>query len=166
MKTVYVIRHAKSSWEFPELTDADRPLNDRGRRDAPFMANLLYEQGVKVDKIVSSPALRALTTAIYFSKKFEIKKSELKIEPDIYEAYTGTILRLFQEFENDWNTVFMFGHNPAFTDVLNHFSKNYISNLPTCGIGKIVSDVNDWKDFSPDTASLQITFFPKQYFNN
>ena len=164
MKTIYVIRHAKSSWDFPELTDADRPLNSRGRRDAPFMANLLHEQGVKVDKIVSSPALRALTTAIYFANKFEIKKSDLKIEKEIYEAYTGTILRLFQEFDNSWNTVFIFGHNPAFTDVLNHFTNNRIANLPTCGIGKIVSMEDDWKNVSPDTANLQITFFPKQYF--
>ena len=163
MKTVFVIRHAKSSWEFPELTDSERPLNKRGRRDAPFMANMLSEQGVSVDKIVSSPALRALTTAIYFSKKFEIEKENILVNPEIYEAYTGTILRLFQEFDNDWDTVFIFGHNPAFTDVLNHFTESYIGNLPTCGIGKIVSPVSDWKEFSPDTANLQITFFPKQF---
>jgi len=163
MKTLFVIRHAKSSWDFPELRDSERPLNGRGRKDAPMMAKIIHTQNIKIDKIVSSPALRALTTAIHFSKQFEIPKESIKIEPEIYEAYSATILRLIQAFENEWDTVFIFGHNPAFTDVLNYFTSNYIGNLPTCGIGKITANVDTWKDFSPDSGKLQQTYFPKEY---
>lgn len=163
MKTIYLIRHAKSSWNFPDLRDIERPLNNRGRRDAPFMAALLSAKGVRPDKIISSPAVRAMTTALYFAKEFNVEKNLMKMEADIYEAYPSTIMRLIQELDEEWSTVFLFGHNPTFTDVINWFSTRPIVNLPTCGIGKINANVDKWEDFSPDTGKLERTFFPKDF---
>jgi len=162
-KTIYLIRHAKSSWDFPSLRDAERPLNNRGRKDAPRMAALLAAKGIKPDKLISSPAIRAMTTSLFFAKEFNVEKNLMKIENDIYEAYPSTIMRLIQELDEEWNTVFFFGHNPTFTDVLNWFTTRPISNLPTCGIGKITANVERWEDFSPDTGKLMETHFPKDY---
>lgn len=163
MKTILLIRHAKSSWDFPDLRDIERPLNNRGRKDAPFMAALLSAKGVRPDKIICSPAVRAMTTALYFAKEFNVEKNLMKMEGEIYEAYPSTIMRLIQELDDEWDTVFFFGHNPTFTDVLNWFTTRPISNLPTCGIGKINANVDKWEDFSPDTGKLERTFFPKEF---
>ena len=163
MRTLYLIRHAKSSWGNPGLRDFDRPLNERGLHDAPRMAQLLEKEGVAPDLIVSSPAKRALTTAHFFARAFEIPESEVLRNPDIYEAHPQEILRIISDLPPQANTVLIFGHNPTFTDVANLFIKtDPIDNLPTCGVVKIDSEAESWKTFFEGNSRVSQCFFPKE----
>ena len=164
MKTVYFVRHAKSSWDDPSLRDLDRPLNPRGFRDAPFMAKLLKAKMVVPGQIISSPAKRAHTTAVYFAKELGLAPEDIMIRREIYEAYTGDVIDLIQSLPDDLDIVLIFGHNPTFTSIANMFSQDYIPNVPTCGITKVVAPVQNWKQFNEQTASLEDFYYPKQYF--
>lgn len=165
MKTIFFVRHAKSSWENPTTKDADRPLNERGMRDAPFMAKLLKSKGCKPDALVSSPAKRAFTTAAYFASVFDIPKSDIVVIDSIYEADLEDIMNVFYELSDDWQTVFIFGHNPTFTDVVNQFTERSIMNVPTCGVCKVESTAEKWEDVRPSNARLTEFYYPKQFLS-
>ena len=163
MKTVYFIRHAKSSWEDMRLADIDRPLNPRGRRDAPFMAGMLKQkQSPEFDALVSSPARRALHTARYFGEVFGLTPV---VDHRIYEAWETTIFQVVQGWDNGLQTVGIFGHNPTFTALANRFSHEFIDNVPTCGIFKVVAEIDDWQDFTQTMGRLHAFYFPKQFKN-
>lgn len=164
MKSIFLIRHAKSSWANPNLRDVERPLNNRGLRDAPFMAKLLLAKASTIQKFISSPAKRALMTATYFAEAFNQSKADIVIEEKIYEAYVEDILELIQDLPEDWQEVALFGHNPTFTSLGNRFSKEYIPNVPTCGILKLQSSVESWKNFDVGNTHLAAFYYPKQYF--
>ena len=164
MKTIYFIRHAKSSWKDMSLSDFDRPLNKRGLRDAPFMANLLKEKGIQPDAIVSSPANRAYTTATYFAKALDIKVADIIKEKAIYEAYYTTVLAVVQKQSDQFDTLLVFGHNPAFTNLANSFTKNYIDNVPTCGIIEVTATINKWAELNEDNGKVVNFLYPKLYF--
>ncbi len=161
MKTLYLIRHAKSSWKDPELKDIDRPLNKRGLRDAPFMAEMLaHKTQGQLDAIITSPAVRAATTAAYFGKAFGLTPIT---EEKIYDAWETDMLQLIQSIDNKLNQVAVFGHNPTFTSLANRFSKTHIDNFPTCGIVKIEADIDDWKNFSFLVGEVTAFYYPKQF---
>ena len=164
MKTVYFVRHAKSSWSDANLRDIERPLNKRGRRDAPFMAKLLKGRGVRPDRLISSPAKRAYLTASFFANALGTGPENIDQHSKIYEAYPGTILKIIEELPDEWNTVLLFGHNPTFTDLANTFSSQYISNVPTCGICRVDCEVEEWGKFTKENAELTEFHYPKQYF--
>ena len=163
MKTLFLIRHAKSSWGNPLLADFDRPLNDRGLRDAPFMAELLKKQGIRPDLMLVSPANRTTETANYFAEALEFDKADMRFEENIYEASPRQIFSIIEGIEPAAETVLLFGHNPAMTDMANYFSKKFVDNVPTCGIVRIEAAIDDWADFSPDNASVTGLFFPANY---
>jgi len=163
MKTIYFVRHAKSSWDAPTLRDLERPLEERGLRDAPFMAQILKSKGAEPDLLLSSPATRAYSTALFFADAFEIDRREVQLEPRIYEAYSEDILDIIEKLPEDADTVLMFGHNPTFTSIANRFSDKYIDNVPTCGIFKVEAKVNSWKEFKAPVAVLTEFHYPKQY---
>lgn len=162
MRILYLIRHAKSSWDNPGLRDFNRPLNDRGIREAPIMAQLLASQGVVPDLLVSSPAKRALTTALFFAEQFSIPDNQVVREQDIYEADPIDILRIISQLPDAATTVCLFGHNPTFTDVANRFTENFIDNIPTCGIVRIESDVDQWNAVYEGNSRVTARFFPKE----
>lgn len=163
MRTLFLIRHAKSSWGNPGLRDFDRPLNDRGLHDAPQMAKLLAEEGVTPDLLVTSPAKRALTTALFFANTFNIPNESVQKEPNIYEAHPQEILRIISSLPEEAKTVLLFGHNPTFTEVANVFMDNdFIENVPTCGIVKITSTAKSWKEMYEGNAQVAACFFPKE----
>ena len=161
MKTVWFIRHAKSSWDYPELRDFYRPLNHRGQRDAPVMARFLHEKGLHPDLLLSSPAVRALQTARYFAAAFDIP--DIREEPRIYEATPSMVLSVIQELEDTWQMVFVFGHNPAFHELANGFAGEALPNVPTCGIFRVDAEVAHWRDFSCATGRRTVFFYPKQF---
>jgi phosphohistidine phosphatase len=163
MKTVFLIRHAKSDWSDASLRDIDRPLNKRGIKDAPFMAKLLKSKGVAPDRLISSPAVRAVSTAVFFAEAFGVDKDDILIEEGIYEAGSSDIIRIIRRLPDEWDTILLFGHNPTFTTVANLFYQNLISNLPTCGIVRIDAEIDSWKDFDEQGARLNEIYFPKQY---
>ena len=164
MKTVYLVRHAKSSWDYHSLKDEERPLNDRGLRDAPFMAKLLAKQGASPDVLISSPAVRALTTATFFKIELGIEGEDILIRDEIYEAMSSTILKLIQRLPEKFQTVMLFGHNPTFTSVANYFTENYIPNMPTCSIVRIDATASNWMEFNDQNAKVTEFHYPKQYF--
>jgi len=164
MRTLYLIRHAKSSWAEAGLKDFDRPLNARGLRDAPFMATLLKGKGVALDRIVSSPANRAFTTATFFAEAFDINIESIQKKQEIYEAYPEDIKGVIESFDDEWEHVAMFGHNPGFTHVANVFASDYIANMPTCAIVQISMIDGQWSNFYDGNASVRAFYFPKQYF--
>ena len=162
MRTLFLIRHAKSSWDNPGLRDINRPLNDRGLKDAPQMAKLLREVGVQPDLLVSSPAKRALSTAQFFAEAFGIPDEKIVRNADIYEAFPTEILRIISELPDESKTVMLFGHNPTFTEVANRFSASFIDNVPTCGVVQIVSSAGRWSELYEGNAQLKAHFFPKE----
>lgn len=165
MKMLYLIRHAKSSWDHPELRDIDRPLGRRGLRDAPFMANLLKEQAVQPDAMVSSPARRAHATAIFFANGLGIDPQTILLDKNIYEAFGSDILRIARDWQDEWDTVFLFGHNPTFTTVANYFAEELIENVPTCGIVAIQLEVDSWTKVDREVGKIVNFWYPKQFKN-
>ncbi len=163
MKKIFLIRHAKSSWDSPALRDIERPLNERGLSDAPFMAKVAKEKGFKPDAILTSPAVRALTTATYFKLELGVDGGDFLIQDEIYEAIPHTIVHLINTLPEKYDAVMLFGHNPTFTHVANMFTNDYIANIPTCGMVSIHSTVGAWPDFSVKNAKLDAYFYPKQF---
>ncbi|NNE29945.1 MAG: histidine phosphatase family protein [Saprospiraceae bacterium] len=129
------------------------------------MATLLKGKGAELDKIVCSPANRALTTAKFFANAFELPEAEILHEERIYEAYPEEIQGVIESFNDDWNQVALFGHNPGFTSLANQYTTEYIQNMPTCCIVQISGIIDSWKKFSSDNATLRAIYFPKQYFD-
>ena len=162
MRTLFLIRHAKSSWDNPGLRDFNRPLNERGLHDAPLMAQYLAGQGIRPDMLISSPAKRALTTALFFAEKFGIPDEAVVRQPDIYEAGFVDIMQIISALPDTASTVLLFGHNPTLTDVANRFSDTIIANVPTCGIVQIVSSADHWRALYEGNARVGACYFPKE----
>jgi phosphohistidine phosphatase len=162
MRTLFLIRHAKSSWDHPGLRDFDRPLNERGQNDAPRMAQMLAKQGIKPDMLLSSPAKRALTTAIFFAETFNISPEEVQRESTIYEAFPKEIHRIISKLPDSAKNVMLFGHNPTMTEVANSFTEDFIDNIPTCGVIKIVSSAETWEAFYEGNSKITACYFPKE----
>ena len=136
-KTLYIARHAKSSWDDASLSDFERPLNKRGKRDAPFMAELLKEKGIKPDLILSSPAKRAKTTAKHYHEALD---SELQFDERIYEASLMSLIYLAQEKFETVDSLMIVGHNPGLTMLNDRVSNKSIFNIPTAGVVAIEFD--------------------------
>lgn len=161
MKTLYFIRHAKSSWDDITLDDHDRPLNKRGKRDGPKMARRLLGIDVAPDGILSSTAKRARQTAGYFKDVLTVENAIYLKE--LYHAAPPTVEAHIRNLPDEWKTVLVFGHNPGYTDLANRLQNDlYIENLPTCGIVGASSDVEEWKDFTLADAKRIAYFYPKQ----
>jgi len=163
MKQVILIRHAKSSWSDSSLRDHDRPLNGRGKRDAPFMAKQLLEKIKTVDAIVTSSALRAQLTAKQFQTAFEDSLEEYIVESDLYHASPEDILSVINTVDNRYNRILVFGHNPGFTELANLYSEAYIDNVPTCGIVGLNFDVVAWNDVNSKNGTMNYMYYPKMW---
>jgi len=164
MKTFFLIRHAKSSWDYPELTDIERPLNKRGIRDAPTMGKKLYETNCIPDLMISSTAKRAKSTAFKIAKELDYPKEQIRMEENLYHATDKEIIKVVKRIKDKWNTVFLFGHNPGFTEAANMFNtSSYISNLPTCGIVRVESTANSWSEINSDNSKVVSYIFPKMF---
>ncbi len=160
-KLVYLIRHAKSDWTTGVKRDFDRPLNARGQRDAPVMAALLDDLGVKPDLIVTSPALRALTTARVFQERLQISPERFILQERIYEATPRTILEIIQALPENVHTVLLFGHNMTFTELKHHFDPASHENVPTCGIVMLEGEMEHWSEFNYPRAKCVRMWKPK-----
>ena len=163
MKTLSLIRHAKSSWKDPTLRDFDRPLNKRGYRSAPFMGQLLNEKNVKFDRVYSSPARRAIDTAKYICAEIDYDLDEIETNPGLYHADVPDLLNFICELDDKLNDVALVGHNPALTDLTNLLSAEPIDNVPTSGIVLFEIDVERWGDIAKDNVTLSGFEFPKKY---
>jgi phosphohistidine phosphatase len=162
MKSIYLIRHAKSSWADINSRDINRTLNERGHKDAPFMAQILRGLKVQADLLVSSPAVRARTTAEYFAAAFGVPTQAIDIQRDIYEASETDLLNVIRALPDTAQTVLMFGHNPGITYFANRYYTDYFDNIPTCGIVHFELAADKWADFNPKTARVKGHWFPKE----
>lgn len=163
MKTLYIVRHAKSSWKFPELEDHDRPLNKRGKRDAPFMGSLMKSRNVLPELMLSSSANRALTTAKVIAEKTGYDPEKIVVERDIYMADSDDILEILQRQNDKYGSIMIFGHNPGFTDLVNELADEDIDNVPTCGIAKLVLNSESWTELDFGSCELEFFEYPKLY---
>lgn len=166
MKTLFLIRHAKSSWKNAGLTDFERPLNSRGKKDAPFMGKVLKKRNVTPDLIFVSPAKRAFKTAKLIAKEIEYPQSKIIVDKAIYEGSVYQILELIQRIDDSNNIVFLIGHNPDFTSLANYLSNYSVTNIPTCGIFCIDFEINSWQQISEGSGIFKFFDFPKNYQEN
>lgn len=157
MKSILLVRHAKSSWDNISLDDIDRPLNDRGKRDAPMMAERLLDRKLEIDAFISSPAKRARKTAEIFSKVFGKGKKHIEIKGELYEASENDFAAVIENLPNDLNVVAIFSHNPGITDFANRLTSTRVDNIPTSGIFAVKAETNDWRSFA--SAAKEVMFF-------
>lgn len=161
MKVLYLIRHAKSSWDEPSLTDKERPLNTKGKKNALIMGDWLKSQKEKPELFVSSPAKRAFSTATRIAKVLNYENLEIKQDEGLYFNGTGKILEVVRKTNNKINTLCIFGHNPDITLLANQFEGAPILNVPTSGVLKITFNVGSWKEIGVDNGVRRIFEFPK-----
>ena len=163
MKTLYLVRHAKSSWKDPSLADFDRPLNKRGKRDAPFMAQKMKLKGIMPDLMVSSSAKRAQETCKAFAETMGYPQKEIIFKRQIYDADEADLLAIVRKTDNDFNSLMLFGHNPELTWFANELSNGNIENVPTTGIVAIQCNTDNWQHIEFGKQNLLFFDFPKNY---
>ncbi|MFK7812581.1 MAG: histidine phosphatase family protein [Maribacter sp.] len=159
MKTLILVRHGKSSWEY-SVGDKDRPLLERGINDASLVADKFHENGLNIDSIFSSPSNRALHTAMIFCRQMYFSLDNFRATECLYDFSGEEVLHFIKKLDNDFQTVMIFGHNHAFTHIANSLGNSYIENVPTSGLVQLEFDVDDWK--SIEKANTKQIIFPKQ----
>ncbi|MBG9375145.1 histidine phosphatase family protein [Panacibacter sp. DH6] len=161
MKTLLLVRHAKSSWDNPSQKDFDRPLNNRGNKDAPAMAEKLAEKGVIPDALVSSTAVRALSTAKYFAKAFNYPGQNIIKTPALYEAPYDVYFDVISKFNNQFQSVAIFAHNPGITMFANKLTNTQIDNMPTCCVFAVQVETDNWSNFEQAKKTFWFIDYPK-----
>lgn len=161
MKTLYIIRHAKSSWDDPSLDDFSRPLNERGEKDAPRMGKRLKEKAITADLMISSPAKRALKTCKAIAKILEYPKEKILEEKRLYHASDAHILSILKTVKEPHDVIMIFGHNPGLTEFANSLLNQTIMNIPTAGVVAGKLDIETWKEIKFGCGQLLFFDFPK-----
>lgn len=163
MKTLYLLRHAKSSWEFEELSDHDRPLNNRGRHDAPLMGRELASHEITLDLIISSSAVRALTTALLVAKELEYDTDQITINEAIYGARKEELLTIIRQTPDNIDNLMLVGHNPEITELANFLSPEHITDMPTAAVVGIRFNCVSWSEINKENTTLALYDFPKNH---
>lgn len=158
MKTLFLARHAKSSWKFPDLADHDRPLNKRGQRDKSTMALRLKAMGIVIDAVHSSTAVRAAELAKVVSNEFSVP---LFLDRNFYTFDSRAFLNALVALPEEQTSLMVVGHNPAITDVLNWLTGETIENVPTAGIAKISFKLESWSGLYENCGQLDNLWKPK-----
>lgn len=158
MKTIVLVRHAKSSWEF-DVSDRERPLKKRGLNDANLVSKTFINNGFVPDIIVSSPANRALSTCQIFMENLKLNKSLLIVQEDIYDFGGNSVINFVKNLSDEHSKLMLFGHNYAFTSIVNSYGNTMIDNMPTSGLVKINFNIDHWKDLKRGETEKMI--FPR-----
>lgn len=161
-RRLFIIRHGKSSWDNHGLDDADRPLADRGTRNAEEMANRLLEKGLVPDLILSSPANRALNTALIMLRTWDLEPGKLQIHDPLYMAYVKEIEQVVAEAPPEISQLAIFGHNPSFTLYANLFLDKALDNLPTAGVVIVTLESDGWKGIGRKNVKETYVDYPKR----
>ena len=160
-KTLILVRHAKSSWDDFSLSDFERPLNDRGKRDAPMMAHRLRSKALTPDALVSSTARRARKTAEAFAQELGMDGAEIILTESLYLASPDTIGRVVSGLDDRYHTVAIFAHNPGITDFANQLGVARIDDMPTCAIYAVSAPVTHWSGFLDSEKTFRYFDYPK-----
>jgi phosphohistidine phosphatase len=161
LKTLHIVRHAKSDWSLPGQHDFDRGLNPRGLRDAPAMAERFASLGYRPDLLVSSPAVRAISTARFFAKALNMDSKEIMQNLLIYEAAWDTLLQVVNAWDDRFHEIAMFGHNPGFSQLATYLSGDMFE-MPTCAIVSLQFEFDSWQMVSKKTGRIVQFDFPKK----
>lgn len=166
MKELIFVRHAKSDWGSEFLQDIDRPLSERGYRDAYFLSEWYHKNKTSPRLILSSTAIRAMSTALMFARAMEFNMDHFKLEKRIYEISLARLISLIKEQNNTYESIMLFGHNPAFTDVCNELSDDlFFDNVPTCAIASFKFEIQNWSEIGTKKGKLNFYQFPKNFKN-
>ncbi len=161
MKTLFLVRHAKSSRDDPTLPDKDRPLNERGMRDASRVGEQLAKRGAKPDLILSSSARRALTTAETVAKKLDYRRKDIVVEDRLYAATPDDLLAVVHELDDKAKRVMLFGHNPELTELAHRLSGK-ITDMATCAVAEFTFDAKSWANIGEDKLTKATLDYPKR----
>ncbi len=161
MKTVYLVRHAKSSWQYDDIDDHDRPLKGRGIRDAHLIAQWLEKETDRPQILISSPATRALHTAMIFARTLNFPFKDIDVEEELYLASNSTLIEILHSIPDQYDSAMLFGHNPTITNFVNQCVDRRIDNVPTSGVVCLHFDEQSWKDVN-DRAELLYFDYPKK----
>ena len=162
MKTIYIARHAKSSWEFPSIKDIDRTLTANGMKAAYSVASSLKEEGNQLDYIISSPANRAIHTALIHSRVMDLPSNRITINAALYYENEKSIIDLLKQQFNEVNDSMIVGHNPTFTNLANYFLGNQLENIQTSGIVQLSFNTEDWAEINPKNLTHSLYFKRKE----
>jgi len=162
MRTLTLVRHAKSSWRDTSLSDRDRPLNKRGVRDAPVMGKRVVAAGIRPSLIISSPAVRAWTTARVVANELGYPSEFLQREDGLYLASLDAMLDVLASQEAGFNSIMLFAHNPGLTDFANYLAPGLTHNLPTTGVVSVNFDGEDWRLYDRPKTDLILYDYPKK----
>ena len=163
MKTLYLLRHAKSSWDDPELKDFERPLSDRGIADVPIMAGRFKTAHSDPDCMICSPANRAKSTARLFAKQIGFPGDDIISNPELYFAGTNMFLKAASLVDETCESAMLVGHNPAITDFVNLMAESDIDNIPTSGLVELSLPIESWSDVQLGEATLVNFDYPKKF---
>jgi phosphohistidine phosphatase len=161
MKQLLLIRHAKSDWNDASLSDFDRPLNERGKKDAPAMAARLVDKKIAIDIFISSPAKRAKKTAIEFAKAYEQDKDDILLVKELYLAGPEVFYDVAASVKDKYDTAAVFSHNPGITDFANLLAEVHIDNIPTAGIFAVKANCDKWSEFKDAEKEFWFFDYPK-----
>jgi phosphohistidine phosphatase len=161
MKILTLLRHAKSSWDDSGLTDRERPLNGRGKRDAPEMGRRIAAHGIRPSLIITSPAVRARKTAKIVAREIGYPVEFLQRESSLYLASLDDLLDAVVAQDNSFNSLMVVGHNPGLTEFANFLLPGITNNLPTSGVVSVQLDTDDWSLYRQPTAKLLAYDYPK-----
>lgn len=159
MKTLYIIRHAKSSWNF-DLPDHDRPLGSRGRKDVRKVGKYLSKKAPPPKMMITSTASRAFYTALFIADRWGYPEEEIILSKELFHAEVDGIVKIISR--NTGDSVAIFGHNPGFTKLFTHLTDEYLDNLPTCGVIAVNFDIDSWADIGQGKGKKSFTAFPKK----
>ena len=163
MKTIYLVRHAKSSWKYPNLDDFERPLNKRGRKNAPFMGTILEKLKVAPDLIISSPANRASMTARVIADKIGYPLENIRYSENVYDFSANALINVIKQLDDDVYKAMLVGHNPALTELSNYIGDEAISNIPTAGVFCAELDISSWAKIGSRCGKMTFFEFPKKH---
>ena len=163
MKILYLARHAKSSWKYPTLNDFERPLNKRGRKNAPFMGKILKELDIDIGLILSSPAIRASMTARLMAYQLDYPLENIIYNEAIYHAGEDTLLDVIAGIDHLINQAMLVGHNPGLTTLANILGDTPLSNIPTSGVCCLELNILSWNEVRNHRGKLQFFEYPKKY---
>ncbi len=161
MKSVILVRHAKSSWDDISVKDFDRPLNERGKRDAPVMAQRLLDRKININAFIASPAKRAQKTATIFAETYGIDKDTITKVPDLYLPAPEAFWSAIENAPAAAQTIAVFSHNPGITEFANSLTSIRVDDMPTCAMFAVTAAVDDWKDFRNAEKTFWFFDYPK-----
>ena len=165
MKTLFIMRHAKSSWNYPERSDYDRPLNARGKRDAPRMGEYLRQEGLTPDRILTSSAKRARKTADKVAKSCGYAGKVKKLDA-FYDAVPGVYFEVLQALPDRYQRVMVVGHNPTMERLVNHLT-GHVERMPTAALAQIELPIQHWDVFDLYTEGTLVNLWtPKTLFTD